>query len=143
LGHIGNSFLLRKIGPEGFLCTSSNCSGAFLRLLKSFVCDADLPIEDRENFPMQLKWRVPVQNTVMNKSFHINHSEDGRPLTPTILGLVILVGFGPLLAIVVAAWWFGGWSLFRAVFRDGVSALRCIFKYGIWRRFVPATPKST
>jgi hypothetical protein len=22
--------------------------------------------------------------------------------------------------------------------RDGVSALRCIFKYGIWRRFVPA-----
>jgi glycosyltransferase involved in cell wall biosynthesis len=27
--------------------------------------------------------------------------------------------------------------------RDGVSALRCIFKYGIWRRFVPTTPKLT
>ena len=26
--------------------------------------------------------------------------------------------------------------------RDGVSALRCIFKYGIWRRFVTAAPQS-
>lgn len=26
--------------------------------------------------------------------------------------------------------------------RDGVSALRCIFKYGIWRRFVQAAPES-
>jgi hypothetical protein len=27
--------------------------------------------------------------------------------------------------------------------RDGVSALRCIFKYGIWRRFVTAASQST